>query len=352
VAIFFRFNFYKMLGKSVNWIPLIFLLAPAWLHCTTKPVRSQEEPRINSQSTFENLPALDFSKENNQVFPDEELSNFHLTQAEVNPTTNPGGQNLRRKPSQNEQEFEPESLPLIVPGLEEIQEEPLPTPYVPYKASPNISIVTPSGYGADWGKIGIGVGYQERTRFTDTGDGVIGFGFGLGDAQNLVGLQVGLTLVDVSDPFNDGSISFKLHRRLPFDMSVAVGVQGGFTFGVTDGGSSVYGVLTKRFALNQDLREPFSEIYTSIGVGGGQFRSEADVQNGNETVGVFGSVAVRLAEPISLITEWTGQDLTVGISFVPFRNIPFVIVPAFTDVTNSAGNGGRFILGAGYSFSF
>ena len=71
-----------------------------------------------------------------------------------------------------------------------------------------------------------------------------------------------------------------------------------------------------------------------------------------ESLGVFGSVALKVIQPVSLITEWSGQDVTIGASIVPFRSIPLAIVPAVTDVTGSAGDGARLIFGLGYSFSF
>jgi hypothetical protein len=61
---------------------------------------------------------------------------------------------------------------------------------------------------------------------------------------------------------------------------------------------------------------------------------------------------LRVAEPVNLIAEWTGQDLNLGVSIVPFREIPLVITPALADVTNNAGDGARFVLGIGYGFSF
>ena len=67
---------------------------------------------------------------------------------------------------------------------------------------------------------------------------------------------------------------------------------------------------------------------------------------------MFGSVALRVAQPISLIADWTGQDLTIGTSIAPFRNIPFVITPAVSDITGNAGDGARFILGFGFGYSF
>lgn len=247
---------------------------------------------------------------------------------------------LRRKPSGGER-FEPKRIPLSVPFTEQ-----------PYRASPSITIINPSGYGASWGNAGIGIGFQERARFTEQADGVIGLGFGLGNPQKNIGAQVGISLVDVSAPFRDGAVNLKLHRRLPEDFAVAVGVQGLFTWGDTDGGSSVYGVASKRIKLRQDRTKAFSEIYTTLGLGGGQFRSEFNINNDNETIGIFGSLAVKVIQPLGFVAEWTGQDLTLGIPLVPFKKIPIVIVPAITDITGSAGDGTRFVIGLGYTFSF
>ncbi len=251
-----------------------------------------------------------------------------------------GTPSLRREPIEGER-FEPKRIPLRIP-----------LPKQPYRASPSITIINPSAYGASWGNAGIGVGFQERARFTEESDGVVGLGFGLGNPQKNIGAQIGLSLVDISAPFRDGAVNLKLHRRLPEDFAVALGVQGLFTWGDTDGGSSAYGVATKRIKLRQDRTKAFSELYTTLGVGGGQFRLESDIDDGNDTVGVFGSLALKVAQPVGLVAEWTGQDLTIGIPLVPFRRIPIVIVPAVTDITGSAGDGARFVVGLGYTFSF
>jgi hypothetical protein len=255
-------------------------------------------------------------------------------------TNESGAPSLRRQPTGGKK-FEPTRIPLQIPFFEQ-----------PYRSSPSITIINPSAYGAAWGNVGIGFGFQERVRFVNKSDGVIGLGFGLGDPQKNIGAQIGISLVDVSAPFRDGVINLKLHRRLSQDFAVALGVQGLTTWGNTDGGSSVYGVVTKRFKLRQDKTKLFSEIYTSLGVGGGQFRSESNINNGKETVGVFSSLAVRVIEPISFVTEWSGQDLTIGTPIVLFKKLPLVIVPGVTDITGTAGNGARFIFGIGYTFSF
>ena len=267
-------------------------------------------------------------------------TNIHVVTQPIIANSEEGSPSLRRQPTGGER-FEPKRIPLRIPISKR-----------PYRASPSITIINPSAYGASWGSFGIGFGFQERARFIDQSDGVIGLGFGLGNPLKNVGAQIGISLVDVSSPFRDGAVNLKLHRRLPRDFSVALGVQGITTWGETDGGSSVYGVTTKRFKLRQDRTKPFSELYTSLGLGGGQFRSESDINNGNETIGLFGSVAVKIIQPVGLVTEWTGQDLTIGVPVVLFKTLPLVVVPAITDVTGTAGDGTRFVVGIGYSFSY
>ncbi|WP_413171127.1 hypothetical protein [Anabaena azotica] len=252
-----------------------------------------------------------------------------------------GENSLQTEPKYPEQKpFKPQKLPLV---LENKKARP--------SSSPGITMLTPSAYGKSWGRASVGVGLQSRARFTDTADGALGVGFGLGDAKKSIGLDINISVVDISS-FEDGSISWKLHRQLPYDFAVAVGVKNFVTFGNTDGGTSGYGVITKMFRLQDSEQKPFSRLYVSAGVGGGQFRSESDVRNQIDSVGVFGSAALRIAQPVSAIVEWSGQDLGLGVSVAPFKNIPLVITPGISDITGNAGDGTRFILGIGYSVAF
>jgi hypothetical protein len=57
-------------------------------------------------------------------------------------------------------------------------------------SSPGISSNVPTAYGASLGDLGIGVGFQSRTRFSQTADGGGGITFGLGDPYNAVGFDV------------------------------------------------------------------------------------------------------------------------------------------------------------------
>lgn len=329
--------------KSILWLLVSFVwLKLFFINGATK---AHAYPKINNLSSQQGkvLPQNSTAKSNS--YSSSKIiskTNPFQTQAKSieKSSSNFGSPSLHLSPNQGERKFEPTRIPLVIP----VQKS--------YRSSPSITIINPSGYGAAWGNVGVGVGLQGRTRFRDQSDGVIGIGFGLGNPQKNVGLQLGVTLVDVSDPFRDGTLNLKLHRRLPYNSSIALGIQGAVSWGDPDGGSSVYGAISKRIPLKKDRSKPFSEIYTSLGIGGGQFRSEFNIDNKIESTGVFGSLAVRTIEPMNVIAEWTGQDLTLGVSIVPFRDLPLVIVPGVTDITGQAGDGARFILGVGYSLSF
>ena len=223
-----------------------------------------------------------------------------------------------------------------------------------FQASPALSIVIPTGFGADNNTGFISATYQNRTRYTDVSDGSLGVGVGLGDARKSVGVEVSYAIASFggSRGFGSGGFNVKVHRQLPNDFAVAAGWNGFLNLGGrNDFEQSLYGAVTKVFRTRDDINLPFSRVAVTAGIGNGQFRSEDAVAKGENNINVFGNVAVRVAQPVSLIAEWSGQDLGVGLSVAPFKNIPLVITPAVRDIIG-AGNGPRFVLGSGFAFKF
>lgn len=225
-----------------------------------------------------------------------------------------------------------------------------------FEGSPSLSVANPTGFGADNFTAFLSGTYQERTRFGDEDDGALGIGIGLGDARKAVGVELSYTFASfgTNRDFGTGGFNLKVHRQFSEDFAVAVGWNGFITIGDDfndDFKDSVYGVATKIFRLQPSLDAPFSRVALNLGVGSGQFRLEEDVRDDDDTVNVFGGVAVRVVRPVSAIVEWTGQDLAVGLSIVPFKNQSFVITPAVRDITG-AGDGARFVLGFGFAYQF
>ncbi|GEM_PF-1090864 len=232
-----------------------------------------------------------------------------------------------------------------------------------YYSSPGLNIYIPSGYGSHRNTAFVVGSYQSDVRFSSADDGAIGFGVGLGDANKSVGVVLSYTAASFggSRHFGSGGFNVKVHRRFK-DWSAAVGMNGFLNVGgykdssiegVNDFENSLYAVATKIFRTRKDINKPFSRVAVTAGIGNGQFRTEESFYNDEDNFNVFGNVAVRVHPQASLIAEWTGQDLALGASIAPFKNIPFVITPAVRDIAGpgqGASDRARFILGAGFGF--
>lgn len=231
---------------------------------------------------------------------------------------------------------------------------PIAVPELPeeYGASPGLSIYIPVGFGADRNTLFLNGDYQATLREDDGSVGGGGIGIGLGNAEKAVGLELSYALENGENTnFADGGLNAKLHRRFGQDSAGAIGWNGILNSGRNDFEHSKYGVLTHVFRTQDSLNDPFSRVAVTVGVGDGQFRSNGAVDAGDNNINVFGNVAIRVVRPVSFITEWTGQDLALGLSIAPFKNIPFVITPAVRDVAG-AGDGARFVIGAGTALRF
>lgn len=221
--------------------------------------------------------------------------------------------------------------------------------------SPGLTIAIPSAFGADNNTLYTAASFQERVRGSESNDGSLGLGIGLGDATESVGVELSYTLASFGNntrDFGSGAFNVKVHRRLSEDFAIAAGVNGLINLGDDNGfENTFYGVATKIFRTDDDINKPFSRIAVTAGLGNGQFRTAEALSDDEDGINVFGNVAFRVARPVSIIAEWSGQDLGVGLSIVPFENIPLVITPAVRDLAGG-GNKPRFVLGGGFVYRF
>jgi hypothetical protein len=221
-----------------------------------------------------------------------------------------------------------------------------------FESSPALSIYIPVGFGADRNTLFVSGTYQASTREDNDDDnkGAFGVGLGLGNADKAVGLELSYVFDDFNEDFPDGGFNAKLHRRFG-DVGMAVGYNGFANTGRNDYEHSRYGVITGVLRTRPSVHQLFSRISLTVGVGDGQFRSNGAVDAGENNANVFGNVAIRVAQPLSAIVEWTGVDLAAGLSIAPIKNFPWVITPAVRDIMG-AGDHPRFVLGTGISIQF
>lgn len=220
------------------------------------------------------------------------------------------------------------------------------------RGQPGNVLGSESAFGAGWGDLFAGVGYQARGRFTSLPDGSAGFGFGLGSPRRDLGLEVALNSASTfrQGLGRNGSVSLKLHRVLPGAYGVAVGFENIASWGGTDGGSSTYGVVSHTVKLRDDPNNLMGSVAWNIGVGNSRFLSQQALAVGNGGVNVFGSAGFRFVSRAAFVADWTGQDLDVGISAVPMHRSPLVFSISLADVTRRAGDGPRLVIGAGAGF--
>jgi hypothetical protein len=220
------------------------------------------------------------------------------------------------------------------------------------RSGPAGSISVPTGLGVSAGEGFVGVGFQERTRYTTESDAGAVIGIGFGDTRTAA-LEVALSSYSTirSAPFATGGVSARLHRRFGDHLAAAAGWENVAHWGGADAQSSLYAAATQLVRLREEPREPLSSLALTLGVGNGRFRREADDAAERQAVNVFGAVGVRVLEPLALVAEWTGQDVTAGVSLTPMPRVPLVVTAGFADLTGSAGDGARFILSVGYGFA-
>jgi len=247
-------------------------------------------------------------------------------------------------------------------GLDELQWQyflpggTVPLPRTVTWTIPGMTAANPSGFGAEFGTVWAGVSYQPRARYSTGQTGAAAVGFGLGDASRWVGLQVGInSFSTISSGFGKRmAVDLHLHRSFGGMWGLAVGWESpGAPESVTrDSGENHYVVGSRWLQFRDNPDAPFGLGMLSLGAGTGRYQSEADFHADAGGIGLFGSFGIRLAAPVSLVAEWTGQDLLLATSVTPLRNHGLAITAGFTEITGAAGDGARFTLGGSMGHRF
>ncbi|MEH2293537.1 hypothetical protein [Nostoc sp.] len=218
---------------------------------------------------------------------------------------------------------------------------------------PSLSFGIPSAFGANWGDFFVQAsGATRRERNGDSGlDGSISAGFGLGDSQKLIGLEVAFNEGSIKNFGDNGSFDLKAHRVIyagtTNQVAAAVGWNSFAQYGnegVAD--SSVYGEVTSVSLLQPNSLQNQMPLALTVGVGGGNFRS------GNDEVGIFGGVGLQVYPQIGIGASWSGVALNAGVSFVPVQTIPLTILLEGLDLTDRTDGGSAVLLSVSYGFNF
>jgi outer membrane protein OmpA-like peptidoglycan-associated protein len=225
------------------------------------------------------------------------------------------------------------------------------------RAQPGVTAASPIGFGPKSGDFFAGVGYQNTTRFGGGNDGSLSLGAGLGDPGKLAGLEFVVTSAStVRSGFFDRLYgAAKLHRTIGNGLGVAAGIEGVTLSGEATFDPSLYVVATKVQQIGTGAY--FNSVTWNGGLGTKRFAAPSADDDQQGGVGLFASAAIKANASTSLIADYTGQDLNLGLSFAPFSTLPITISPAIVDLlgrsTSDAGEKSkpRLTLGIGFSYS-
>ncbi len=254
------------------------------------------------------------------------------------------------------------------PTREQLMLPPLPEGWKPVgqggifgKSAPGVSTASPLAFGPSFHDVFFGGGYQATTRNGGGDDGSLSGGFGLGNSQTAIGLEVVLVSASTvrSGLFERTMMSLKAHKALPGNAAIAFGVEGINLSGQSGADPNWFAAASRVVALRDGGNEktPFSQATLNIGAGNGRFCQAEEVATDIFTTKdcgamVFASVGVRANKYIGLIGDFTGQDVNLAVSLAPFPKFPIVITPALVDVAGMANKEMRFTLGAGIGMRF
>lgn len=223
---------------------------------------------------------------------------------------------------------------------------------------PGLSFAGPSAFGANMGDVFVGASAAtagNRGNSINDIDASTSVGFGLGNSQKLVGLELSFNNGSVKNFGSNGTFDLKAHRIVHTKGSNQIAVAAGWKafaqYQTKESSeqirpSSVYGVVTSYSLLKPNDPVNKMPVSLSLGVGGGDFRQ------GNASTGAFAGAGVQVHPQVGVGLGWSGVGLNLGASFVPISTLPLTITLQGADLTNNSVGGTTFALSIGYGFNF
>lgn len=214
-------------------------------------------------------------------------------------------------------------------------------------AAPGIAFGSPTAYGAGWGQVFAGIGGQTVDEPNSDVDGSALVGFGIGDPNRYIGLEAAINIVSLTNRFGDaGSWGFKVHHTFADRSALAVGLADVGGWGdAKETDATTYVAYSRVLELEPGSPKRPLALAWNVGVG------NESVAEPDADIGVFGSVALAWHRQASVIADFDGRDLGLGVSGVPFYRIPLVVTAGLVNVTGRYEDL-QFAGGVGYLHSF
>lgn len=229
---------------------------------------------------------------------------------------------------------------------------------------PALGAGIPTGFGANWGDLMVGVSAALNDKGRGQADGSMSFTAGLLDSVKFVGVELSANVTSIRNYGSNLSFDAKIHRMLYQGeegfLSVALG-RNNFACSGTEICSSTpgtYGIspntASNYLALSglTPLKTPGGKILplkATLGVGNGYYANNWQKSN---VYNVFGDVGLQFHDQIGVSAGWSGVGINANLSFVPMPEWPVIVNVLFADIANQSPGGFNTIVTVGVPFNF
>lgn len=220
------------------------------------------------------------------------------------------------------------ALPLVIAALMAIS-----APAVAQETRKHLTLVgIPSGTVAPHGTVFGSLALTDRragAALRDN-DGSLALGFGLGSAEDGIGVQVTASIASLSRNFGDaGSFSVKASRRIGTGQwTTYLGVSADYLapWGAVKGQKTSLTAAITSFTSVRIGQDSYPLMLT---FGGG-----SHIRNGDKDPGIFAGVGLGLTPNLAVSAAWTGEalDLGLGVKAPGVEGLSFTF--AVNDVTD------------------
>ena len=211
---------------------------------------------------------------------------------------------------------------------------------------PSVTLQNPLNPGT-FGTIIVAGVIQDKTRLGDKKDANVDLYLGLGKPAKVIGGGISLNIYglsnDIGEPQNlgEGSLSFHINRLfLSEKLLLDMGVDNAFSFGSPTGPNnyityqrSAYFSASYLVSMKEETTEPFNYLSLTLGAGNGYFRKDKSAkETGNNSFDPYFSLATPIIKTTNFVAEWNGHDIGLGLSSIPFQNLPVMLRAETTDL--------------------
>lgn len=231
--------------------------------------------------------------------------------------------------------------------------------------SPSLGAGVPTGFGANWGDVMIGLSGSNKDDVRDEYDASMSFTMGLGNSATLFGVELSANNLSIRNFGDNWSFNGKVHRMVYQGSEGFVSVALGQNNLACDGPeacsdnkpvdglaastASTYGAISAVIPIENPFGMGTRPLSTTFGFGDGFYSSETD---SGKRYSPFGDIGIQVNDRVGLGIGWSGVGLNSNISFVPFLNRPIIVNLLFADMTDRTKGGFNTVLSIGVPLNF